>query len=135
MATVQQPLIHWFPSVGFRPAVIKYRKDFAGHSGTYPYVFIADDANDPYGSKYDGPYEEPKKELLAYYTPLEKTVIVKEEPSIPPPFIWTDPPIIICCRVIDPPPVDPPPAPVAVADSGIFMLSVVAAFMFKKVLA
>lgn len=46
--------IHWFPMLGFRPALEVSRQDFAGKHGWNLHVIVAPDADLPYGSKFDG---------------------------------------------------------------------------------
>jgi hypothetical protein len=128
MSTVQMPLIHWFPSVGFRPAVIKERKDFIGHSGKYKYVFIAEDANIPYESKYDHPLIIP---------PFVSDEVPESSQSqlIPKSYFVSNPPVYnfwtgCCSSDEDFPP--PPPPLVSLSDSLIFGLIGIAFLVWIK---
>ncbi len=74
MATVHEPLIHWFPYLGFRPVVWEKRTDFAGKIGEHTFAIVADDADIPYSAKFD---------FIKDYA-LPSSVIQKPLPSVGP---------------------------------------------------
>ena len=124
MSTVAPPLplVHWFPSLGFRPAVIEVRQDFAGRTGWNEHILVARDANEIFGGK----------SILG--DPSEDLVLVEVPPSFTPPplppSIFTIPPDRPCCTIIVPPkepPVVPPVIPLG--ESGIYLLTGVVLFI------
>lgn len=129
MATVQEEFLHWFPGLGFRPAVFKERKDFAGDIGTHTYVFVAPDANTPY-QKFDKWEWEPEPESFLYTStpaPIYNQFIRPEYKSV---FV-NPPPIFTCCSTYEPPP-PPPPPPIPIMESGFLMITCLMALAMTK---
>lgn len=134
MSTLAAPLLFWFSGLGFRPGHIEHRKDFAGKSGTHPFVIVDRDANDPYGSKFDSLFQEEEVPLIMSYLysyPSKTEAFTKTEEYIPKPVSWPDAPTI-CCRTVESPP-SPSPSPIDAPSSMALMGPILVAFVISKI--
>lgn len=130
MSTVN---VHWFHPIGFRPALVVQRKDFAGDHGTQSYMIVASDADIPYSSKYEGPLDFVYPPEFTIQTPLTSSLI-------PRPFYDRTDPVpqfySFCCSSSEEhPPIDyppPPPAAIPLPASGLMMVMAVALLMVKS---
>lgn len=131
MSTVN---VHWFHPIGFRPALIVQRKDFAGDHGVHEYVIVAPDADIPYSSKYEGPLDFvlPPQEFIPE-VPLASALIPRQiyDRTDPVPQFYS-----FCCSSSEEhPPIDyppPPPAAIPLPASGLMMVMVVSLLVVKS---
>lgn len=125
--------VHWFHPIGFRPALVVQRKDFAGDYGVHEYVIIAPDADVPYASKYDGPLDFLlPPQVFIPEAPMTSSLIPRQiyDRTDPVPQFYS----FCCSSSKEYPPVDypPPPSAIPLPASGLMMVMVVALLMVKS---